>query len=169
MRKRNQDEFSRRDFLKNSAGAAAIIGCFTRSGLRDALAQAGKAGKPLLTEANLNAHIPPIGDLPAFRAWVAEVKQDVKGYLDKHFHITSEQRDEIDEVLDPRTARQIGEGLDRCVRERKPVKVVIITHRADGTVQPASPLKGRLAYASMVKPKLDIHIGADGFYIKYTK
>jgi hypothetical protein len=169
MSESRKNGFGRREFLKKSAGTAAIVGCFSRAGLRAALAQAKQAAKPLLTEANINAHIPPVKDLTAFRAWADEVKQDPKAYLDNHFHITLEQREEIDAALDRRTVRQISEGLDRCVRERKPVRVTIIARRAERAFPPAPLLRNRLGYASMLKPKLDIHIGADGFSIKYTK
>jgi hypothetical protein len=168
-------DVSRRKFLRDTAVAVVAAGCFASTGgIREALAQAKAAGRPLLTEANLNAHLPKPDNMKAFRHMVAEVKHDLKGYLARHYYVTPQQMRELDEALTPDVLRQINEGLARCVRERKPVRVTITTDQSGERSADASSLMTKVGYtpsgsfiAAAPVFRLKFEIGYDdekGFY-----
>jgi hypothetical protein len=76
----------RRDFLKRGLGALVAGGCLGRMSLEEALAQAQKAGKPLLSPQAITSRIPPPTNEAEFHKAVDFAKRDLKGYLQSCCH-----------------------------------------------------------------------------------
>jgi hypothetical protein len=148
MKKETEDRLTRRKFLKTSVGAAAMIGCFTKAELREALAEANAAGKPLLNGANINLHINH--SMPTLQSHVADFKHDPLGYLEKYFYIRPSQRAFLAELFDSETLASLKAFLDKRAQDKKTFKVTL-THKEpnlSSTMDP-SPLRSRIAYASL--------------------
>ena len=77
---------------------ALAASCFSAVGLRMALRDARAAGKPLLTEAELNRMIPPPQNRQAYLAAVDFAQRDLLGYLTTNFHLTPEQIEEVQSI-----------------------------------------------------------------------
>lgn len=94
---------SRREFLKESATATVGLGCLS-GGLKEALAQAQRENKPLLTEQSLNAALkvpspPPnarINLQQAQKNLAAEIRPDIKKWLKSKFTLTPLQQRQLD-------------------------------------------------------------------------
>jgi hypothetical protein len=122
MTERTVDE-GRRRFLKTGAAVAAGATCLGM-GLREALAQAKKAGKPLLTEANINDHI---------RRWTKDdigrhcghAKRNLEEYLDRHFHVTEAEKETIASMT-KRDRDELNKGLEHAAKHgiKPQVKIV---------------------------------------------
>jgi hypothetical protein len=84
----------RRAFLGGTLAAGAA--CFG-AGLKEALAQAKAAGKPLLTVDNLNSLIDTHHrkGSDAYHALLATSKGNHIGFLQTHFHVTDRQMEEL--------------------------------------------------------------------------
>src|SRR6266853_2071033 len=98
MSQKSESAIARREFLKSGAIAAVGIGCLSLD-LREAIAQARQAGKPLFTENNLNRFIranPPKSK--SGQGLGREAAQDVKSFIRNHFHLTAEQQQELESV-----------------------------------------------------------------------
>jgi len=167
MGKKTEKEVGRRDFLKAGAGAAAALGCSTAVGLRKALAQAKTAGKPLLTESNVNQHISEFTP-QVLRQRAVEFQRDGRGYLIKYFHATDEQKREITSMTSEEL-KLISDAVQRATKENKPIKINIIPH-------PGGPVERRGDFQSflgsnepMFLPRVKIEFGPDGGSISWTK
>jgi hypothetical protein len=161
MSREKKKDVSRRKFLKDGAGAAAAVGCFTATGLREALALAATSGKPLLTDHNVNTRIPSIKNAAVFRRWVEEVKRAPKVYIKKHFYLTAHQLQELDS-WDTANIEDLKAALDRCVREKKGVKVNFGRRPAANLSADPSPLGPRLVHASL-RRKMSLRFSWNGY------
>ena len=97
MNSSDHSDFNRRRLLK--IGAAAAIGgvCFSAATIKQALAQAGQSGKPLLTEKNLNA-LAAQKDYDALQPLLQDASKDIKGFLGTHFFLTHGQEKELNSL-----------------------------------------------------------------------
>lgn len=68
---------NRREFLKKGLTAAVGLGCL-RYGLREALAQSVVSGRPVLTQASLNALIPK--NPTQFRSEAQQARKDIRAF-----------------------------------------------------------------------------------------
>ena len=141
-----EKEISRRKFLKTSVGAAVMIGCFTKAELREALAQAKVAGKPLLTAPNINLHI--TRSLPTLHTHIAEFRHGPIAYLTAYFYIKPSQREVLAELFDVETINNLCGFLEKRAQDRKPFKVVITRRPPQLAGSDSSDLQSRVAYAS---------------------
>jgi hypothetical protein len=139
--------FTRRKFLKSSLGAAVAVGCFTRAELREALAQAKVAGKPLLDAANINRHIAQ--NSSALKSRVAEFKASPIAYLTKHFYVRPNQLGALEELFDSDTIGNLKAFLDKRVQDKKPFRVTITRKAPERGSTNSSPLQSRVVYASL--------------------
>jgi hypothetical protein len=170
--------FTRRKFLKSSLGAAVAVACFTRAELREALAQAKATGKPFkpFTAAAVNEHIAFCAtsprrsrNFPAFVKQVQEFKRGPIDYLTKHFDVMPSQLESLMESFDPHTVKMLTDFLDWAVRERKPIKVIVVD-RSERRSENASPLRSRVRYASFsTKQKSTWKVSFIPPYIENTK
>ncbi len=95
----------RRQFIKRAATSAIVgAGCL-KFGLREALAQAKAAGKPLFTTEHVNALIAKHQD---FHKHANEAKLDLKGWVRKNFYLAPEQ----EKVLGGLTAEKVKRVKD---------------------------------------------------------
>jgi hypothetical protein len=151
---------NRRRFLRDSLGAAVMMGCFTKAELREALAQAKLTGKLVLTQDNLNKHIafsaaapPRSRNFQAFARQVHEFKLDPMGYITKHFHLTPAQQAEIEGSFNAEAIQKLTAFLDRAVKEKFPIKVIILRNPphspSESRMENLSPVQSRATYASL--------------------
>ena len=160
---KDKEELSRRKFLQSSLGAVVAVGCFTRAELREALAQAkvtGKQFKPFTATA-VNEHIAfsatsprASRNFPVFVKQVTDFKRDPIDYLTKHFDVLPSQLESLKESFDPHTVKMLTDFLDWSVRERKPIKVIVVD-RSERRSENLSPLQSRARYASFSPKQKD--------------
>ena len=114
MAKARKEGTGRREFLKTGVVAAIGIGCL-RGNLREALAQANDAGKPLFMPANINKLIAKhqSGNPAELRALANQAKADPKGFIAKNFYLTPRQQHELD-ALEPRHMEVITTAIDQA-------------------------------------------------------
>lgn len=98
MKQQGNTGLTRRALLKGSLGVTLGAGCFTFRELRNALAQAGGTGKPLLLEPELNARIPMPLNRQAYLAHINHAKLDLLGYLNTNFQLTPRQIAEVQSI-----------------------------------------------------------------------
>jgi hypothetical protein len=119
------DNLGRRDFLK-SAGAMALVGAACLgTGLKQALAQAKKAGKPLLTEKGVNEFINGKSK-EELRSLMQEASKDLIGFLHKHFFVAAQQENEL-KTLAKSDISKLSEALAKAEKQNMSVKVKIVT------------------------------------------
>jgi hypothetical protein len=154
MSKPNRLDVSRRVFLR-LAGTAAVGGvCFTSTTMKQALAAARRSGKPLFTEANLNALLPKKHD-ETFRRLAQDARRDIRSFIRQRFYLTSEQEGEL-ASLSEEIVRNIQASLDDTLNKRAIVRVVIKrngkqgrrNHSGQGGVPHAECKNGYVAYCT---------------------
>jgi len=106
----------RRAFIDSAAKAALAAGCFASVGMRQALAQAKLAGKPLLTAQTVTALLPPPG--PQLQQHIAEMKVNLVAYLQKYFYLTDAQARKGQAVQ-----VQLNEALDKAAQQNLAIQV----------------------------------------------
>ncbi|MEP7341976.1 MAG: twin-arginine translocation signal domain-containing protein [Acidobacteriota bacterium] len=101
MKKNNQD-LSRRDFIKVSASTVAVGATLSFSALR-AIAQSKQAGKPILNESSLNKALTPnspsnarVAIVQAQKQLATEFGKDPKAWITSRFTLTPEQQRRLD-------------------------------------------------------------------------
>jgi rRNA maturation endonuclease Nob1 len=125
------DNLGRRDFLKN-AGAMALVGAACLgTGLRQALAQAKQAGKPLLTEKGVNEFINS-KTKAELRSLMQEASKDLIGFLHKHFFLAAQQESEL-KTLSKTDISKLSSALTKAEKQNMSVKVKIITGKVAPT------------------------------------
>lgn len=93
------------------------IGCL-KVGLKEALSESRRTGKPILTETNLNRFsIKSETDIAKYQEVVRGAQTDLKGFLSKHFVLTPEHEKAI-EGISERDLKDLKEVLEE-VSEKK--------------------------------------------------
>lgn len=123
LRKTEKSKVARRAFLKDSIATAAMGAASISLNLREAFSQAKREDKPLLTEQNLNRLIPNEPD--ALRQQAVEAKRDLKGFITKHFYLTSDQTRQLN-ALSREEISLIKEGIDLALEKGKRIRVQFI-------------------------------------------
>ncbi len=162
MDKARKEGTGRREFLKTGVVAAIGIGCL-RGNLREALAQANAAGKPLFMPENINKLIAKhqSGNPAELRALANQAKANPKGFIAKNFYLTPRQQHEFD-ALGPRHMEVITTAIDRA---GKGVDVKVRIVEADNFfIRYNEGRKGRTHYKEKDEPvtKKDPSGGGDG-------
>jgi hypothetical protein len=123
MSRSGKNLIGRREFVKKAGtGTVVGLGCL-RFGLKKALAAAQVAGKPLLTERNVNHFISgKVANEAEFRQAGAEAKQDVKTFARTHFHLTPDQEQALDS-LTPEQISTINHWIDVALEKHANVQV----------------------------------------------
>jgi len=114
---KNDEIKTRRDFL--ISGFAAVIGgaaCFSFGGLKEALAAARKADKPLLTADNLNALIPDQPNDQYFKM-ANQALKDPLVFLKKNFYITPIQNEGL-ASLNAEDWAKIKKGIQLVIKKK---------------------------------------------------
>ena len=151
-------KMKRREFLFVGATAAVGLTCLGKN-LKAALAEARLAGKPLLTEANLNAFITanPLST-PKGQQVFAEAGSNLEAFAVRHFYLTPEQRREL-ATISAEDRRKLAGAIEQARREGKQLRVRITSSsRASLDSQSYSE-----ADHSMPLSKIVIHIGVEIF------
>jgi hypothetical protein len=127
------ENLGRRQFLK-SAGTLALVGATCLgAGLRQALAQAKQAGKPLLTEKGVNELINSKSK-EELRSLMLEASKDLNGFLRKHFFVAAQQESEL-KTLSKSDISKLSSALVKAEKQNSTVKVKFVTA---GKVAPTS-------------------------------
>ncbi len=150
-------KMKRREFLVVGATAAVGLTCLSKN-LKAALKEAQLSGKPLLTEANINALIQanPLST-PKGQQIFAEAGSNLTTFAARHFYLTAEQRSELG-TISAEDRRKLAEAIERARSEGKQLKVRIVTARASLETRHYSE-----ADHSMPNSKTIIHIGFEIF------
>jgi hypothetical protein len=159
MGKTAAGRIARRDFVKKAGlGAVMGAGCL-RAGLKEALAAAQVAGKPLLTEGNLNAFIATKTEHEAeFRQSVRDAEADLKGLVRTHFHLTAEQEQALESLTQEQTNKIIA-LLNEAAEKHAKVEVRFITDAHSMSFLRQSPT---LSFAQNPPPPHGGHGGKSG-------
>jgi hypothetical protein len=152
MKDQTTDGVSRRDLLRGSLGVALGLGCFTSIGLRGALREAQAAGKPLLTERELNQMIPITQNRQAYLGAIDFARRDLLGYLTANFYLTPQQIAEVRSI--PRDdLMQLNALLDRARANNLRITVHIMSGGSAILSEPnAVYLRGRSSIQSRSIP-----------------
>lgn len=147
----------RREFLVVSGAAAVGLTCLGTN-LKAALAAARLAGKPLLTEANINAFIEahPMS-APKGQAVFSEAATNLGAFVNKYFYITAEQRSEL-ATISAADRKKLAQAIERARKEGMQLKVRIVNNAASLDQRHYSE-----ADHSMPLSKIVIHIGVEIF------
>jgi hypothetical protein len=123
MSKPDESDSNRRRFLQ--AGVAAAIGgvCFSSATIKEALAKARQAGKPLFTAKNFNASLPQKHN-NTLRRLMQEARQDIKAFIRQRFYLTKEQEKELDSLPEDLIGK-IHSSIDEMLKEKAVVRVQI--------------------------------------------
>jgi hypothetical protein len=158
-------KMKRREFLAVGATAAVGLSLFNKN-VRAALAAARQAGKPMLTERNLNSFVkanPP--HTQKGQEVFAEAASNLDGFVEKYFHLTDEQRREL-ATISPEDRKKLTDTIEQARKEKKPIKFSIVSRTVG---------KSRLAHAPYPVPMksttISIGVTAFGsfFGVKFTK
>jgi TAT (twin-arginine translocation) pathway-exported protein len=125
---------NRRQFLKTSAGLAVAAGCFSSIGLRQAIAEARRTGKPVLTPARVESNI-PAPTSPEFHQHIAACKENPRAYLEQTFHLTRAQQRAIDS-LSPDDRQKLNAALDTAEQRKLPIRIQHVPSPQRFSVQP---------------------------------
>lgn len=150
-------KMKRREFLVVSGAAAVGLTCLGTN-LKAALAAARLAGKPLLTEANINAFIQanPLST-PKGQQVFAGAASNLSAFATKHFYLTAEQSSEL-ATISAGDRRKLADAIERARNEGMQLKVRIVNNVASlGTERYTE------ADHSMPLSKIIIHIGIEIF------
>jgi len=152
--KKERDRMNRRKFLKDGMAPVALgAGCL-KFGLKDAFAQARKAGKPLFSVERLNALVPSKPN-DTYISHAKEAESDPLGFARKYFHLTSKQ-EEVFASLSPTDIEKIRKAIRTALEKNYRVRV---THNR---TQPraAQPRRG-MRLVSGKRQQISISIGVD--------
>jgi hypothetical protein len=108
-------ELSRRELLGKALTGAAVVAGYSCFGLKDAVAQFRKAGKPVFSVAALNELF---GDTPnaQYKQLLAEAARDPQGFVRSHFTLTAAQEKDLN-GLTPQDLGKIREAAGTAQRE----------------------------------------------------
>ena len=96
---------------------SVAIGCL-RVGLKEAISESRRTGKPILTETNLNRFaIKSETDISKYQEMTKEAQTNLKDFLSKHFILTPEHEKAI-EGISERDLKDLKEALEE-VSEKK--------------------------------------------------
>ncbi|MEZ5428343.1 MAG: hypothetical protein R2747_18890 [Pyrinomonadaceae bacterium] len=157
MKKEKDANKTRRDFLKT--GFAAVIAgtaCFSFGGLKEALAAAKKAEKPLLTVDNLNALVPDEPNDEYFKL-AKRALNDPLAFLKKYFYITDIQNEGL-ASLNSEDWEKIKNGIQIVIDKKYNFVVTMSGDRLE------SRLTGNveIVKASLAMKNWEIEVSAEG-------
>jgi hypothetical protein len=115
-------------------GTCAFVGCLTFGDVKEALAQARRTGKPILTDRNFNAFVIEQAQVVGtrkdkhirlkFRDWenyqklALEARSDFPGFVARHFTLTRKQQQAL-KTLSREDLKSIRSTIDYTLRKRE--------------------------------------------------
>ena len=93
-------------------GAASLAGipCSLFIGTEAALAESMRTGRPMLTDANLNAVLTQRAKADGGRALATELQSDLRGFIRRNFALTAMQHRDLDHIP-PQTLSRLAAAL----------------------------------------------------------
>jgi hypothetical protein len=133
------NKISRRRFVRKTLTVFAGLSCFSY-GLAEALAQAKRAGKPLLTAENLNVLF---RNKAENKMLAAEAARDVRGFLRKRFFLTEIQNAHL-EKWSERKLRELTKLLRSVAKDGGEIRVADnpIPTRGGAALEAGKTIKG---------------------------
>ena len=127
MDEKHKGRISRRLFVARAGvGAAVGAGCL-RFGLREALAAAQAAGKPLLTEESVNSFLAAKAERePEFRRTLSEAQENLQEFVRSHFYLTQQQEAALDSITQEQV-NKVRQALQEAVGKHYKVEVRFVT------------------------------------------
>ena len=121
MSEEENGNVNRRQFIKRAATATLVgAGCL-KFGLREAVAQAKAAGKPLFTTENVNALIAKRQD---FHKHANEAKVELKGWIRKNFYLAPQQEKTLNDFSAEKVKR-VKDAIDLAQQKNYRFQVLI--------------------------------------------
>lgn len=113
--KKSENKLNRRELLGTAITGAAVLAGYSCLGLKDAVAQYRKTGRPVFSVAALNELF---GGTPnaQYKQLLTEAERDPKGFVRSHFTLTAAQEKDLNE-LTPQDLAKIREAAGTAQRE----------------------------------------------------
>jgi hypothetical protein len=122
MKQSEKPEQDRRIFLKQSVGSIMAVALFGGMTVEEVLAAAQNAGKPVLTDRAFTDRIPSPQRNKPFLRELAEIKNDLPLYVNRHFYLVPGQLENFKKI--PRAdIAALNAALDKAGKEKAKVTV----------------------------------------------
>ena len=164
MKEETPSKIARRAFLKNGSTATLVAVFLSSVDVRGAIAQARSAGKPLLTENNLNRFIranPPKSKTGQLLG--REALQDLPEFIRGHFSLTATQQEEL-ASLTQEQLKQLYDALSKIIKQRGELQIkIMLDARAShgGEIYRNASFAEPLGAAAIVGTKQAAHISIE--------
>lgn len=127
MKEDPKSDMNRRAFLRKSAVAIAATTCLASGSLRDLVTAAQASGKPILTQASVNALVP--AKLPTGAAYqnyvkmINQIKANPVAYFQQNFTLNAAQLQKLQSL----SQAQISQMLNNALQNKYQPQVAIVT------------------------------------------